>query len=388
MAIPKGKIRALNIHDAHLGNDLTKAKQVISSFKYIYYKALQSGPIQLLNLPGDVFDKELSMPAMEVREIQLFIAWLLTECANRGTVLRILEGTPRHDRKQSQAFETMAMLLKLDNLDMKYYNKIAIEKHEGLGIDILYVPDEANPSNDTTWLQVNELMEQYGLTKVQVALMHGTMDYQTGGIEGWEYHISDRYLSIVEDFIHLGHVHLSSCHSLPTYSGEITVSGSLERLKHGEEAPKGAYLTTIDRTHGNSKEFLTNDKAVVFTTVDFRDMATEDAVKKLDELNETLVENSHIRYQCYRDESLATELMRLRSRFCNLKLTKQTFKRDSNTTADAVLAKLDNIKGVSVTYENIPHLSFEKLMTRDLSEEKVDYFMATLTELIEECRCG
>lgn len=370
--------RALNgasISDIHLGNARTNTFHITKNLRAAFPDSPETALLDFILIAGDVFDKLLTLPQEEVEEILAWIAEFLEICRKYGIIVRVLEGTPSHDWKQSRLFTDINESMGCP-VDLKYVDTLSIEIIEELGgISILYVPDEWNADANVTWLQVNELLKQHGLDKVNIACMHGSFDYQLP-IESIKNHSSERYKSIVSDYIVIGHVHIR------TENGIILAQGSFDRLSHGEEAPKGHYRFTIS-PEGNKHWFVENKGAKLYLTIDCREKDLESLIKYLDGIAH-YPDGSALRLLLSRESALARDIREVRKRYPQFKVTTQL---DELKVPEALAVRQEakaTSKPITVTPTNINHLVEQKAkamlasLSPDKQDAKLTHLMATL----------
>ena len=178
----KGKhLEIACLSDIHLGHGLVPTSDIINRL----YKALpsnaESDKLDIIFVAGDVFDQLLFLPDAPVLDIQIWIADLFELCHRHNIALRVLEGTPSHDRGQGKQFEMIYLTVGYDRddkfVDFKYVPTLSIEYIELLDINVLYVPDEWDHDPDITWESVKNLLKDQGLEQVDFAVMHGNFEY-------------------------------------------------------------------------------------------------------------------------------------------------------------------------------------------------------------------
>lgn len=98
-------------------------------------------------------------------------------CKKYNAQLRILEGTPGHDWKQSRRFELINEEAKLE-VDLKYFDTLSIEYNDVTDLYVLYVPDEWEENPEETLSQVKDLLIANNIDKVDIAVMHDNFEYQ------------------------------------------------------------------------------------------------------------------------------------------------------------------------------------------------------------------
>lgn len=228
--------------------------------------------VDILFLAGDVWDQLGQVPSDEVSKVLFWIVCLLSLCKRMGIIVRVLEGTPGHDMKQSRLFLTVNDMLE-NPVDLKHVTTLSIERIESLGLDVLYVPDRWADHSDDTYQQVTALLNKHGLDKVDIACMHGAFEYQIP--KSHETHVEQRYLDIVRHYIFIGHVHIFS-----TYD-RIISHGSFDRTGHGYETPKGFIKAKVfyDGTH--TFEFIVNKGAKLYLTLDVSTQTNDEVHKHI-----------------------------------------------------------------------------------------------------------
>lgn len=253
----------LNVGDIHFIHPQTPTSHIVKNFRHEIIQDKVLSKIDLLFISGDVFDRQSTYDDPRVGEVENLITELLWKCAEHNVVVRIVEGTPSHDWKQSRFFIRQAGMARIP-VNIHYAEKLSIEKIEALGISVLYVPDKWNPtSTEDTLNEVKALLKIHGLKRVDFALMHGAFDYQLPAIVKEPSHNSEAYHAIVKHLIFIGHVHIS----MP--KDRIVPSGSFERLTHGEEGPKGFHIAKVDLSTGDfTLTFMENKRAKIYKTLD------------------------------------------------------------------------------------------------------------------------
>lgn len=299
------KLVMASISDVHLGHNKTRTVHILDNLRFLFPDSEETGRLDLIVIAGDLFDRLLYFSAEEIREITLWIHELLTICVKHDIVLRVLEGTPSHDWKQSKMFETINSILPVP-ADMKYVDTLSIEYIERFGMNVLYIPDEWAPEADDIWKQTMELMQQRALTHVDIAVMHGAFDYQIP--MGHNCHLPDRYMEIVRRYIFIGHVHQHTVYE------RILAQGSFDRLCHGDEWDKGYIRATLSESEGDSYELVINPKAKWYKTIDLRGMTVEDALNRLERLDESPM-GSHFRIHTNRQDAMTLALATVKDRW-------------------------------------------------------------------------
>lgn len=304
-----GKIRILNIGDVHLGHARTPTEFILKNLRTTICSPSILKEIDLVTIAGDFFDKCLSYSDPQVAEIEQWITQFLWLCATHKVVLRVLEGTPSHDWKQSSFFAQQAKNANIP-VDVRHVTELSIEEHTGLGVSILYVPDKWRPTTTETWSEVQGLLHEHGLRQVDFAVMHGAFEYQLPEIVTEPAHDSKAYQDIVRYLIFIGHVHRSFVRD------RIVPSGSFDRLVQGEEEPKGFHVAVVDLEEGTfTLTFHENKKAKIYKAVDLSGVDETTLWARLDHLVRSYPKRSAFSLRVGRDNTIAKVLKEIRGRY-------------------------------------------------------------------------
>jgi DNA repair exonuclease SbcCD nuclease subunit len=296
-----------NTSDVHLGHLKTPTLHIIQSFKTSILTE-ENKNLDVLFIAGDLFDRLLDLNSKEVQLIIEFFNYLLTYCYANNILLRVLEGTPSHDWQQSST------LVKLNEIrthkcDLKYHKFLDIEYIERIGKYVLYIPDEWTNSHDELELQIQEKLNQYSITKVDIAILHGQFKYQFAGKPYHGFHFKEEYfLNLVSGYIHIGHYHMFSKFD------RILANGSLERLAHGEEAPKGYVIVEDD-----NYTFIENKNSYTYVTLNITNATTLD---RLDKHISKYPVNSYIRLLLSKDHEFNINFNEIKLRYLDYNMKK------------------------------------------------------------------
>lgn len=307
--------------DIHLGHKNTPTEHIIRSFKSHILNE-KNKDIDVLFIAGDLFDHLLYLNTKEAQQCISLIHYLLEYCWNNQITLSVLEGTPSHDWYQS------ALIVKINELrehkvDLHYHKSLQIEYLAEHQKYILYIPDEWCKSQQELEAQVSEQLQHHGIEKVDIAILHGQFRYQLQGRPSSAFCYDEAYfLNLVRERIHIGHYHVH------TSFDRIIANGSLERLAHGEEQPKG-YLLMDNGT----PVFIENPDAYTYTTIAVTDKTTQ---AKLDKQILSLRHKSHVRLLMKQDNPFSAIFQELKIRYADYHLKKLV----KDTASD----------GASVTY--------------------------------------
>ena len=301
------------ISDIHLGHAKNKAENIIRNLDKCFSNTKTLTGLDILFLAGDVFDELLHLDDPAVGHIKLWIARLLRRCHHLGIKIRVLEGTPSHDRKQSILFVTLNEINSKsgNNLcDLKYIDILDIEYFPDYDINVLYVPDEWGNGAQDCLDQVKAKLTEKNLAAVDLGIMHGMFAYQMGaGLSHLPHHDEEEYLNIVLGPIFIGHVHRYS-----TYK-RIIAQGSADRLSHGEEDPKGYIRAIINNDLTYTAKFIENKDAAIYKTITINTEDITEALVYIDSEIRDLPIDSNIRIAANYANSILSNMSVIKDRW-------------------------------------------------------------------------
>ena len=286
----KPQLNIAFISDIHLGHNKVPAKHTIASLEAAFPNTKETAELDILFIGGDLFDHLLALNDPCVYDIMVWMSNLLTVCKVNNVKLRILEGTPSHDRKQNTHLTNINEYSGI-GADCKYMDTVCVEYIKDHDIHVLYVPDEWRHDNDDTWKDVCRVLQQNNIEKVDYAIMHGMFEHQLPAHLNLPHHRSSRYLEVVRKYIFIGHVHN------PSVFDRIYAPGSFDRIRHGEPEDKGflkAYIKDPVSNENDEIRFITNKQATSFITVDLVGVSPGE-VQSVLEQTAALRPGSHIR---------------------------------------------------------------------------------------------
>lgn len=352
------------ISDIHLGTTAVPAGNIIDALDhYIIKETLPK--IDALFINGDLFDRGLRWTDPIIPVIEEWVVNLLVSCATQNVALRILEGTPSHDRGQNGIFDRFIKYLGLsETLDFKYIDCVSIEYMARIDAHVLYVPDgEINVDN--TFLRVKECLLEHGIEKVDLAMMHGTMDYQLPEVANTPKHNAQQYLSVVKNIINIGHIHDAHVHQY------IYGNGSFFYTEHGYVKPKGFWLFTVNGS-SHTATFINNRKAPLMMTVDCRNKSLEECntlIKNALESNEWLY-GSSLRIWAEKDNLIITQVSAFKKQYNQIRwMVKQ--ETAPKTTIDGEVTAVEYAQ-VEITENTIVKLTEDLLRSRNIKPSVID----------------
>lgn len=375
-------INYLVLSDIHLFHKKNKTEEIIDNLnRYFDHFSPKSrfAKLDLLFIAGDLFDTLVEFSNRDVHAALFWLSRLIDFCGRQKIKLRILEGTPSHDHRQSKTAEILVSLMDT-KVDFKYIDTLHIEHVKDLGLHILYMPDEITASAELTLQHVRQLLTENQLEQVDIGIFHGCFTYQMNGHVTNQCHDEAAYLSIVRYFINIGHFHTFS-----TYE-RIIAEGSFDRLKHGEEEPKGGVLCHLSKTGEYTYSFIENPFAKLFKTIDIRGQDLDKAFNRLDKLLLTIPDNSHIRIKAAKDHPIYVAFEEVKKRYPMYVFTKM-----SDDEADATYQLIDSDSIFNHRYESII-LTQDTLIPTLLTEINGKYTLTDsqlhlLTHTLEHTKC-
>ena len=374
-------IKYLVISDIHLGKKDRTAEIVrnLNIFFSHYSTSSQFSDMDIIFIAGDLFDCLLDMAGEDIHEVSIWLGSLMHFCARHEIKLRILEGTPSHDWKQSRISETIAKLLEIP-LDFKYIDTLYVEKFDDLNISCLYVPDEWTASTDLTLDQVKDLMESNNLAHVDIAIMHGMFGFQKPpAAHNIPCHDEASYLSLVTRFINIGHVHKYS-----TFE-RILAQGSFDRLAMGEEEPKGGIVCSLSNLHGDSFQFIENKGAKIYKTIVLKFKDLDKSLLQIERAINKIPNNSFVRIKATKDHPVYIAFDDLKVKFPMYNFTKKSLEDDEEDIL-VINKSIDlgaDYTPITISKENVVDLLTTEICGKyTLTEKQLALLNKTLVDLL------
>lgn len=368
------RLKVAEMSDVHLGHDKTRTEFIVDNLYKAFPDNETTGELDLIWIAGDLFDRLLSFPQDSVSTITTWAYKFLTMCKKRDIVVRVLEGTPSHDWKQSK------FLIDINEnsgigVDLKHISLLSIEYMERFNINVLYVPDEWRARNLDTWVEVQDLLRAHNLEQVDFSIMHGCFTHQIPAniVDMFETHDAENYLGITRYLIFIGHIHQYSQYK------RILSAGSFDRLRHGEEEDKGHIRATIEPDGTYTAKFIVNKWAKRYVTLDFTKMSLDEVYRELDALVTEMPEHSHIRLQADTDDAVFKAGADIKTRYPGFHLS---FKSNQRKQKVEPIVTREVIKSVNLSPSTIV-----KMMEENLNKNHgaiAQKATSTLKEIINE----
>lgn len=360
-----------SFHDLHFGHNNVPTDLAIQRWMKQMPHVDSMRNIDIIALPGDVFDHLLQLPDDRVWLIKRWVIYLLNFCKKYDILLLIVEGTPRHDWKQSYLFLSENEHI---GAEVYYSQSIEVKYFEKYDINVLFVPDQMG-TPEFVYSETVKVLAQAGLEKADICLLHGQFDYQFPEYLKIACHDSDKWNELVKHAIFSGHIHDRS------QKDKILVAGSFDRHKHGEEGPKGFLKVRFEEQHTDI-EWVENKEAHTFKTVRIKGLTTEEALDKIHEEVKELREGSYVRLFCLSSDSMKEGLLILRKTYPHLffKIEEEDVEEKPQERTLEVVS--DEFSAIEVTKENLLSLTELELKEKypHLTQEEIDQDLALLKQ--------
>ena len=365
------EVRSTNFHkdltylvlsDIHLGHRNTTTKEIVSHLDayFGHYNPTHTfATLDIIFIAGDLFDAALLYTQDEISLIQGWMCRLMDFCSRHGIKLRILEGTPSHDNFQCRNLVFIAQQFS-NKLDFKYIETLHIEKMTDIPLSILYVPDEWSAKTSTTQEQVEALLKEESLAQVDIAIMHGMFTYQVPELANNALkHDETFYLSKVKYFINIGHVHLFS-----TFD-RILSQGSVDRLCHGEEAPKGGIMCFLRKDGNNAYTFVENKFAKIYKTIHVRYNDLDKAISQVTAVLDKIPPESYVRIKAKKDHPIFQGLSTFKKSYPFITFSKLSEEdEETDKRIQDIVDKDEEYTPINLNRENIVTLLMAEVKSR------------------------
>lgn len=357
-----GRFRFISFGDVHLVHPRTPTSLVLKNLTTYAVNDTVFRHLDMCFITGDLFDSLVSNNDPRLYEVHRWLTYLLRMCAKHDVLLRIVEGTPSHDRGQSIFLPEQAKNAEID-VDLHYAETLSIEYIPRFDLHVLYVPDKWRNDTSETLQEVKALLAQHDLDKVDFAVMHGAFEYQLPAIVPEPSHDSATYLSLVRYFILIGHVHIATQHE------RILAAGSFDRDGHGSEEAKGYFDVTILGEDQYQITFVENKGAKRYVSVDCMGLDTREAMVRIETTLRDLPPQSAVRIQCYTGDPILLAMKELKEWFPHNEFS---FGRTQNTTQDRAKLLTEAFTMDLSTFVDITPQSLPTLIEEDLRQFTTD----------------
>ena len=268
-------MRILWSSDQHLVHNKTPTKHILRNLSTFFYKDNNLDNVDLIIWGGDSIDRLVESTNRDFVNVLSWMQEFNQRCNEHNVKVRFLEGTSSHDWGQPEHFLFSSPL----KSDIKYVDELSIETFpEFDNFTLMYVPDNmGNRSTDSIWETALQVLNNNQLTEVDMIAFHGAFEYQLPEKARKHAHNVDRWTSIVKYGIFAGHIHT------PSQKKKIYCSGSFDRIRHGEEHPKGAYVIDLDKEKDFfNPVFYENKGALPYRQIRInKEYTVEELIKKI-----------------------------------------------------------------------------------------------------------
>lgn len=372
-------IRFSVISDIHLGHRRNSAQAIIKNLNAHFSNDKHISKLDVIFLAGDVFDDLLKHNSDDVPFIDAWVAKFLRLCHKYKVIVRVLEGTPSHDRAQSQTFITINEIHERNSgshIDLKWVRELSIEHIDAFDIDVLYVPDEWRHSTQETLDEVHALMAEKELVQVDFSIMHGMFNYQMpSNIKNLPKHDEHAYMALTRHLIFIGHVHTH------TRFESIIAQGSFDRLAMGEEGPKGFVTAVVQPNGDNEVTFIENVNACRFVTIDCSLEDVEENIKRIDAVAQDLPGGSFVRLKSGYGNPILSNMTALKARWPTLVWTDPKVDEKDDTQTIVMSANDDLYVPITIDRHNLKDLVLPRLNKLGLSDRVLARCAEKLSEM-------
>lgn len=369
------------ISDIHLGHRRTPTNFIIDNLNRVFSCDKFFASVDMITFAGDVYDSLLLHNSEDSLLVDHWIARVTRLAIKHNVLIRVLEGTDLHDRKQPKRFAFFNEVLKKsasNDLDLKYVDEISIEHIERFGIDVLYIPDECNGGDtDKTLVQVREVLDAKGLSQVDFGFFHGAFSYQIPFLKPNKVHNKEAYEEIVKRLIYIGHVHTRST------NGKIVAQGSFDRLRAGEEEAKGFVRSVFKEDGTHQTKFIDNAHAKLHSTLicNYDDM--EDSLKYIDSKIKDFPSESYIRIMAKQGNPILSNLRSLQERWPIHNWSIEPQKKTEQAQITELIIDDDFIP-LSVTSDNISGLLLARISAKGIPSDLLKLCESQLKEVLSQ----
>lgn len=360
-------VKIISISDLHLNHPKVSTREMVNRL-ILWLKSIKDiRSFQYLIISGDVYDRPTQVDTEAGKQITRFISFILDFCAKYGIRPIILKGTGSHDGDQSAHFLAMDQGREVST-GLIYADKIDVWTDEN-DVSFLFVPDEATPSAAQTKSEIEALMKERNISKVDVAVTHGLYNsHVLNGIIDHHAHDAEWYSSIVNYMVINGHIHTTSSYD------RIHTVGSFDRTKHGEEEAKGGWLFELDKEQMRPKKwFVENELAEKFVTYMVQADNAKDAFREVKKfiIKDNIKLGGHLRLAHKPELDINELLKRLASDYApDIEFTSK--KLDGKTNKESLNEKVEEFQTINIvpiTDNTVMELFADKLTRMEIEDQ-------------------
>jgi hypothetical protein len=238
----------------------------------------------VVNVLGDLFDKKISMTATSAVLVINFIHELLAICSAKNYKLRIILGTKSHDLSQLAIFSNLTFTsVDPGEHDFNIYYNVTKEEIFSENLQVLYLPEEYVVSQEEYYK--NFFNKQY-----DIVFGHGTISHvafknqkilSEKPIQSAPVFDANTLSKLSKSYVVFGHIHVHQKYK------NILIPGSFSRWAYGETKDKGFLIITYNSETGKKNfDFIVNDLAPKYNTINFNDVEGSSIEEKIKSINE------------------------------------------------------------------------------------------------------
>lgn len=370
-------IRGRSASDLHFGVAHTPAAKIAHGLDRLVSNDKVFSECDLILYPGDITDRLLPQPSQEAQVARNWMDRNIELAEKHDTVIAVVEGTPMHDWYQSEYF-VESNNIRGNKASLYYIKEVKIVYMEELGINVLFVPDEAHDTCQLTEIAVREALHQAGLEQVDLTIIHGQFRHQYPEHLrdiGMDFHDSDFYLSITKHFIFAGHVHTHSIYK------RIVAQGSFERLHHGYEAPKGCvgFELNLDDPSKSKVWFIENHDAMIYKTFHVKGDNLQYEADRIRLLASQQPSGSFLRVKAKSGHPILALVKELKKELPMFNWTTDVEKEKKKAVKEIIPAKIKRAR-ISIRPENIAELLKDRL------EVLPENLQMDILSVLEKCK--
>ena len=370
-------LKIATLSDVHLGHRKNPTERICENIYRYFPDDAVTAQLDVIFIAGDLFDDLLNFPDADVGHATLCMVYLLRLCKKYDIRLRVLEGTPLHDREQSQHFVTHNEGPNGIGADLLYVKTLHVEIMPDSGLSVIYLPDEYGNNAERIVEEARELIAAKGLNRVDVAVMHGAFEYQLPAAAPGVKHNPEAWLELVRYLIFIGHVH-----DFSTYD-RIIAQGSFDRLGHGYESAKGHVRATLYPDGTYEAQFVENEGAMIFKTMDCVGLTYDQTMELLDEAAAAVPPDSRIRINAAKDNPIFENMAELYRRHPFLYWDKNPVAVTKEEEEEVIEDTAPQFIPITLTPDNLSRLLLERMAVR-ADPEVVHRAAILLEEIINE----
>jgi len=320
----KSKYNFIVLSDIHFG--IKDSQKLYEELDNVFLPYIEEKPITngVIVLPGDTFDKKLSLNEDASHLSIKFMEKLVDISVKNNYKIRVILGTKTHELSQLNIFDIYTTR---NDVDFKIIRTVRSEKlFEEL--DILYLPEEYVEDYKTYYAD-------FFKKKYDFIFGHGTMSFSAfknqkilseRPIKSAVVFDSAEISKLVKHYAIFGHIHVHKKYK------NIILPGSFTRWVHGEENEKG--FLHVKLINGKSTfNFITNPEAPLYKTIDIDEIDGDTLEVKLKNIKK--MKKNGINIALKLNESTSLE---------EVEIIKDTFKEDDSFKIrnDASLIDIDD----------------------------------------------